>query len=89
MKVPNPFRTKANRAAFDEMVRAYVNKSRALFLPSGERCTGNGAAMIFWRGFDGVRVGGGFTDRASRECASYVHYRAGQVCRARQERSRC
>lgn len=74
----NRFKNPQLRAQYDSAIVAYQTKTRVLFNPDGTRCTGNGMASMFWRGFDGTKFGNGFTDRASRETFSYASYRAGE-----------
>lgn len=82
--IRNPFRTKFMRKGFDEMVAAYAEKRRVLFVRQGVRNRGSSFANFFWHGFDGQKIGGGFTDRSSRETLMYAMWRAGQACRAHQ-----
>lgn len=72
----NRFKDKVMRNEYDAAMLMFVTKHRNLFLPDGSRCTGNGVASSFWRGFDGVVMG--YWDAASKKTLAYAHWRAGQ-----------
>lgn len=74
----NPFKNKTMRLAYDNCIKMYELKHPTLFYRDGSRCTGNGIASMFWRGYDGTKLGAGFTDRASKETLAYAYYCAGQ-----------
>lgn len=79
---PNPFRDPTLRANYEQALVAFLTKDRVLYLPGGVRpqAAGNSFASFFWRGFDGTKIGAGFTDRASKQTLGYAWYRAGQRC---------
>jgi hypothetical protein len=68
------------RKAFEDLVSAYTERRKVLFLRDGTPNKGNSPANVFWMGFKGQNVGDGFADRASREMLAYAHWRAGKAC---------
>lgn len=81
--MPNRFRDPYMREQYDVAVWHYQNRHRNLFAPDGQPRIGSSFAEFFWRGFNGIKPGAGFTDRASRSMVGYAYYRAGQDCAKR------
>lgn len=79
----NRFRDPTLRAEYDKAIAIFRAKGRTFFLADGTRpaTPGNSFASYFWRGFDGTKIGAGFTDRASRATIGYAYYRAGEDAR--------
>lgn len=81
----NKFRNRLMRQQYDSAVQMFTTKHRNLFW-NGERRGQNGIsygseiATCFWRGFDGLQIGLGYTDKASRDTLGYAYYRAGEDC---------
>jgi hypothetical protein len=84
--VSNRFRDPTLRKEYDAAMQSFRERSRNLFMPDGSRTMGNSFAGMFWRGFDGTKIGAGFIDRASRSTLAYAYYRAGQDARRIAER---
>lgn len=76
--IRNPFRERSMKHHFDAAISQWESRHANLFHKDGTRNMGNSMAGMFWRGFDGVQVGAGFTDRASKETLAYAFWRAGQ-----------
>lgn len=78
LAVPNPFRNKTMRRAFDDAVSMFNTRHKNLFLADG--CTphrGNSWAGMFWRGYEGTQIG--VWDRASKQLPAYATWRAGKA----------
>lgn len=61
-------------------MQMFAARHRNLFQADGARSRGNSVADMFWRGFDGV-VLGGMWDAASKKTLAYAYWRAGQDAR--------
>ena len=79
----NPFRQPMMKLAFNELVSAYERRSKLLF-HEGQPIRSNSAGVMFWRGYEGVMIGG-YWDRASKETFAYAHWLAGKACRANEQ----
>jgi hypothetical protein len=81
----NKFRNQLMRQQYDLAVQMFKTKHRNLFWNGERRGTngisyGSSVAESFWKGFDGLKIGRGYTDKASRETLGYAYYRAGEDC---------
>ena len=74
----NRFIDRTMREQYDAAVRAYTIRHRDLFRADGSQNKGSSFASAFWNGFNGTRLGLGYSDRASRETIGYAYFRAGQ-----------
>ena len=81
----NKFRNQLMRQQYDSAVQMFKTKHRNLFWNEDRRGAnrisyGSSIAESFWKGFDDLEIGRGYTDKASRETLGYAYYRAGQDC---------
>lgn len=76
----NRFRDPTLRREYEAAMQMFVTKHRNLFQPNGARSAGNSVAGMFWRGFDGIVLGGAW-DAVSKKTLGYAHWRAGQDAR--------
>jgi hypothetical protein len=74
----NRFKDPTMRREYDAAVHQFRIKHRNFFRQDGTPSNGNSWAEVFWKGYNGIKLGGGFTDRASRQTVMYAYYRAGQ-----------
>lgn len=65
---------------YEAVMQMFATKHRNLFQANGARSMGNSIAGMFWRGFDGIVLGGAW-DAASKKTLGYAHWRAGQDAR--------
>ena len=70
-----PFKTEEMRRPFDEAVRCYRMERKTLFNGNGTRSYAGHEASMFWRGFDGVRVGA--WDAPASRSRAYAFWKAG------------
>lgn len=81
--MPNRFKNKSLRDAYDEAVAAYEARHKNLFLPSGKRrglheySHGSKFSISFWSGFDGKVIGPAW-DRDSKQTPAYAIWCAGR-----------
>ena len=80
--MPNRFRDKVMRTAYDSTVQHHEIKHAVLFHKDGTPNTGNGIGGPFWRGFRGEQAN--MWDAASKQTIAYAYWCAGRDVAAAQ-----